>query len=93
MADLLLTNANGITMDQRFPKAQLIAVRDRRILAAEKDEDSTRLREHGAQIIDCNGKVVLPGFIDCHCHLLDFAENLATLDLRPANAIRSISDI
>lgn len=25
----------------------------------------------GARVIDAQGKYVLPGFIDCHCHLRD----------------------
>ena len=44
-------------------------------------------------MIDCQGKTVVPGFIDAHCHLFSFAESLVTLNLDPRNKIHSISDI
>jgi predicted amidohydrolase YtcJ len=93
MSDLILTNANVITMNQASPRAQLIATRDGRILAVGRNEDLSRLKKQGAEVIDCKRKTVLPGFIDCHCHLLAFAEGLVTLDLTPAKSIRSIADI
>ncbi len=93
MSDLILTNANVITMDQACPRAQLIAIKDGRILAVGRDGDLNRLRELDARVIGCKGKTILPGFIDCHCHFLAFAESLVTLDLKPAKSIRSIADI
>lgn len=35
----------------------------------------------------------MPGFIDAHLHLLSFAESLITLNIRPGNGVRSVSDI
>lgn len=37
-----------------------------------------------AEVVDLAGRLVLPGFIDAHTHLLGFGESLAQLDLLPA---------
>jgi predicted amidohydrolase YtcJ len=38
-------------------------------------------REEGAKIVDLANRVVLPGFIDSHVHLLQFGQSLEKLDL------------
>ena len=93
MSDFLLTNAFVITMDPACPGARCIAIRDGRVLAVGRDADLNQFREPGAAVIDCKGKTVVPGFIDGHCHFLAFAEGLVTLDVRPGDTIRSITDI
>ena len=93
MIDLILTNANGITMDPACPRAQLIAIKDGRILTVGRNEDLGQLKQAGRGVVNLKGKTVLPGFIDAHCHLLGFAESLVTSDLKPGNNIRSISDL
>jgi len=45
------------------------------------------------ELVDCEGRTILPGFIDAHCHLRAFAESLVTLDLRPTDGLSSIADI
>lgn len=93
MIDIILTNANVITLDQECPRAQLIAVKDGRILSVGRTEDLDKLRQESRVVIDVRGKTILPGFIDAHCHLIAFAESLVTLDVKPQNNIRSIADI
>jgi hypothetical protein len=48
----------------------VIVIEGERIKAVGKRGDVTVPR--GARMIDVKGKTVLPGFIDGHCHLLDF---------------------
>ena len=52
----------------------VIVVEGERIKAIGKRGDVTIPR--GARIIDAKGKTILPGFIDGHCHLLDFMGEL-----------------
>ena len=93
MADLVLFNANVMTMDSSCPTAQLIAIQDNRIIAVGGDDDLREFQKRNTQTIDCKGKTVLPGFIDAHCHLHAFAESHVTLNLEPHHNVRSISDI
>ncbi len=93
MADIILFNANVITMDPVHPNAQWIAIRNGRILAVAEDDNFKDLCHKNTKLIDCKGRTVLPGFIDSHLHFYGFAESLVTLNLDPRNNVRSISDI
>ena len=93
MADLILYNANVITMDPAFPRAQLVAIKNGRILSVGRNKDLDELRQKKTKVINGKSKTILPGFIDVHFHLLAFAESLVTVNLKPQNNVRSISDI
>jgi predicted amidohydrolase YtcJ len=93
MADLIIFNANVITMDPTCPKVKLVAIRNNRILAVGRNQDLKEIKTKTTKIIDCKGKTVLPGFIDAHIHLHSFAESFIALNLEPHNNVRSISDI
>ncbi|MFD1707414.1 amidohydrolase [Siminovitchia sediminis] len=80
-ADLILRNANIYTMDNQFPEAHTIAVKDGKVLAF--NEEARQLKGPSTRIVDAEGRAVLPGFIESHAHPLHFAANLYQLDLRP----------
>jgi len=92
-ATLVLHNARVITMDRRQPRAQAVAVQGERILAVGSDAEIRRqARSPNAEVIDCRGQALLPGFIDAHCHVLAYAASLLSLDCSP-DAVSSIVDI
>lgn len=68
-ADLILRNAFVVTMDDSyrlFPRGAL-AVRGASI-AAVGDEADVISRFTAAEIIDCGGKVLIPGLVNAHTH-------------------------
>lgn len=90
---LVLHNARVITMDRRQPRAQAVAVQGERILAVGSDDEVLRQsRSPKAEVIDCRGQALLPGFIDAHCHVLAYGASLLALDCSP-DAVSSIGDI
>jgi predicted amidohydrolase YtcJ len=93
MCDLILFNANAITMDPACPSAQLIAIRDGKILAVSGNNTLDVLKRGNTQVLDCGGRTLTPGFIDAHCHVHAYAEALVSLDLSPTASIRSIPEI
>lgn len=93
MADLLLTNANVITMDPARPRAESVAIESGRITAVGLAETSQTIIKAEKPAIDLAGKTILPGFMDAHLHFRALAESLMTLDVSPAAGIRSLSDI
>lgn len=93
MSDLILFNANIITMDPAFPYAQLVAIKDGKISAVSSSKSIAELKKKNTKLIDCKGRTILPGFIDAHFHLFGFAESLITLNLEPRSGIHSISNI
>lgn len=93
MTDLILFNANVITMNPSFPKAEFMAIQDSKIQNVASGGDFGGLINSKTKVIDCHGKTVLPGFIDAHVHFHGFSERLTSIDLSPRNNVRSISDI
>jgi imidazolonepropionase len=83
--DTLLLNATTIDAFGQAHPSQALAIEEGRIHwcgpCAALPEDYHR---HAKQIVDCSGKVVSPGLIDCHTHLVyagsranEFKERLA----------------
>ena len=93
MSDLILFNANVITLDPSLPEVQLVAIKNGQIIHISGNEKLHELRQRNTMLIDCHGKTVIPGFIDSHFHLHGFAESLITLNLSARNHVYSISDI
>ena len=93
MVDLILYNANIITMNPAFSNVQLVAIKDGKIQNVARNDSFKELRNKNTRVVDCSGKTVLPGFIDAHCHFHAFAESLVTLNLEPRNNVRSITGI
>ncbi len=92
IADIILENANVITMEPSLPAASVVASRGGRILAVGGRETRRTFAGSGTKFIDCQGKTVIPGFIDAHCHLFSFIRKLLSLDVGP-DAVHCIADI
>jgi predicted amidohydrolase YtcJ len=93
MCELILVNGHVITMDPAKPRAELVAVSRNQIAAVGDNSLMERLKQPKTQIIDCQKRTLLPGFIDAHCHLQAYAESLVSLDLSPRAHVRSLIDI
>ncbi len=91
-ANLILHNANILTMDADHPRARMVVVQGGNIVAVSEADDVGSFRRADTEIINCRGMTVLPGFHDAHCHPVGFAESLICPDLS-APVARSISDI
>lgn len=91
-AELILKNADVITMDQAYPMAELVAIKGNKVLAVADKGAFDQLKGTKTRVIDCQGRVIAPGFIDAHCHLFSFLRKLLSLDLSPAK-VSSIGEI
>ena len=77
-ADLLLVNANVLTIDPARPRAGAVAVRGDRIAGVYDGDPGVR----AANVIDLKGATLLPGFHDAHNHMIGFGLTLTEADLR-----------
>ena len=93
MADLALIHGNVLTLSQAQPRAQAIAIAKDRIIKVGTNEEVKRLVNHDTQVIDLNGKTVVPGFIDTHIHVADFGRTLQWVDLRQADSVNAMKGI
>ena len=66
--DLILYNANILTVDAAQPRAQAVAIAGGRFFAVGSNDDVRRLAKAGTRQVDIGGKTVVPGFIDAHTH-------------------------
>ena len=66
--DLVLHNANILTVDAAQPRAQAVAIAGGRFFAVGSNDDVRRLAKAGIRQVDIGGKTVVPGFIDAHTH-------------------------
>src|SRR5688500_10238708 len=66
--DLVLYNANIITIDNRRPRAQAVAIADGRFLAVGDNAKVRALATARTKKFDLAGRTVVPGFIDAHTH-------------------------
>ena len=67
-AEVVLHNANFITVDALQPRAQAVAIARGRFLAVGSNDDILHLASTKARKVDLGGKTVVPGFIDGHTH-------------------------
>src|SRR6266851_7637219 len=66
--DVILYNANILTIDEAQPRAQAVAIAGGRFLAVGSNDDVRHLSKPGTRELDIGGKTVVPGFIDAHTH-------------------------
>jgi predicted amidohydrolase YtcJ len=89
-ANIILRNANVITVDPSFTIAQAVAIAGERILAVGPDAAMADHTAPWTRILDLKGRTVIPGLVDGHAHM--DREGLKTV--YPAlGRVRSIRDI
>ncbi|QBE64519.1 amidohydrolase [Pseudoduganella lutea] len=67
---LILTNGRFHTADKSNPVATAVAIADGKFLAVGTTEEVMRQAAPDAQVIDLNGRTVIPGLNDSHLHLI-----------------------
>lgn len=69
-ADLMISNGNIATLDERGTMARAVAVKDGKILAVGSDEDVAQYKGPDTQVIDAGKRTVIPGLNDSHLHVI-----------------------
>lgn len=91
--DLIIYNSNIHTFCQQNQQFQAIAIKGDKIAALGSNLEMLELKSKSTKIIDANGKLMLPGFIDSHLHLLEGAERLFHIKLKPAKSKKEFIEI
>ncbi|NVJ59281.1 MAG: amidohydrolase [Gammaproteobacteria bacterium] len=70
VADRIWVNGTILTMDDDNIRAQAIASKEGKIIAVGKKDSVLQLKGVKTEVIDLNGKTLLPGFVDPHGHVM-----------------------
>src|SRR5215813_6376712 len=89
VADLVIRNAKVYTVDPQRAWAQAVAVKGERILWVGDDASLSSHIGPTTRVIDAGEKMVLPGFIDSHFHVL-LGGNPDVLRIQNANSLQEI---
>ena len=81
---LAIVNARVWTGDPKRPWADAIAVSAGRISAVGSSAEVRKLASAATRVIDANGGMLVPGFIDSHVHFMDGGFGLTSVQLRDA---------
>nr|WP_288935103.1 amidohydrolase [uncultured Allomuricauda sp.] len=78
--DLIVTNANIYTVDADFSKASSVAIKDGKFVAVGDSEEIFK-KYNAQEQLDAEGKTIVPGLIDAHCHFYGLGQNQQVVDL------------
>ncbi|HHY78519.1 MAG TPA: amidohydrolase family protein, partial [Clostridiales bacterium] len=67
----IFINGKVVTMERDMPFTEGVVISDEKIVFVGGNEDALSYKDKYTQIIDLNGRVMVPGFIDSHMHLLN----------------------
>jgi len=90
VANTILLNGRIYTLDSRQPWAEAVAISDHKILAVGSVKDISSYRDSSTKVIDLGGRLVLPGFTDCHIHFMDGSLGLTQVILNGATTVAEI---
>jgi len=68
--DLIITNGKVATMTKEGAFAQAVAMKDGKITAVGSNASVLKLKTAATQVIDADGKTVIPGLNDSHLHII-----------------------
>ena len=87
--DLIVHNANIYTINSNNDIYESVAVKDGEIIDLGKNNQI--LNKYKAdQTLDIAGKYIYPGFIDAHCHFLNYGLQQEMVNLSSANSLKEI---
>lgn len=89
--DLIVYNANIYTVDNDFSKACCVAIKDGKFVAVSENADIYK-KYKAKEELDAEGKTIVPGLIDAHCHFYGLGLNQQVVDLVGTNSFDEILD-
>ena len=84
-ADVVFLNGNIYTGRNQQPRAQAVAVEGERVVFVGSTADARKRTGEQTRVIDLQGRTVLPGLTDAHCHIFGVGEREMNLNLEGSN--------
>lgn len=71
IAETIYLGGDIVTVDDKNPTAEALAVQSGKIVAVGKKTDILKLKGDATKVVDLNGKTLVPGFLDGHSHFIN----------------------
>jgi len=89
----IFINGKVVTMERDMPFTEGVVISDEKIVFVGGNEDALSYKDKYTQIIDLNGRVMVPGFIDSHMHLLNLGLTMKIIDLSGVRSIQQLKTV
>ena len=86
-------NGKIYTVNEQQPFAEAVITQGNKILFTGSNEDSKYFIDNSTEVINLNGRLMLPGLIDSHVHFIPGGFSLTGLDLGKAKSISEFKSI
>ncbi|NYF23264.1 amidohydrolase [Sporosarcina sp. JAI121] len=88
----LFVDGEVITVNNENQVVEAVAVQGSRIIAVGSTEDILQLQDDHSEVIDLNGRTLMPGIIDSHLHITMYGTNELSVSCKN-DSITSIQDL
>ena len=89
-ADIIILS-NVVTMDEIFPRAKALAIKDNKIIFVGDEKSALEYKNDHTLLIQEPSGMVLPGFIDSHVHLIPGCIEMGECQLSGLNSEEEIT--
>ena len=90
-AETVFVNGNIYTANDRQPRAEAIAAKDGRIVFVGSNAEAAKKFPDGSGVrrVDLQGRTVVPGMTDAHCHIFGIGEREMNLNLEGTDTLEA----
>ncbi len=92
-ADLVLLDGKVVSLHDDVGEAQAVAIRDRRVVAVGSTEEIREWVGSDTEVVELDGRLVIPGFVEGHGHFMGLGEARLTVDLSRTTSWEEILDL
>jgi len=92
-ADLVLRSGRVVTVDPALPEARAVAMRGDRIVFVGSDREVGAYIGAETKVVDLEGRLAIPGFIEGHGHLMGLGHSRLQLDLMATTSYQELIDL
>lgn len=88
--DMVIKNGTIYTMDDANPTAEVVAIKDGKIVFAGAESEASKFE---GEILDLEGKTMVPGLHEGHAHIMGVGYNLLNVDLMETKSYQEVIDM
>lgn len=86
----IFINGKIATMEKNMPLVEAVVVSKGKIVYAVSNKEALKHQKPNSMVVDLKGKLMVPGLIDSHMHLLNLGSSMQNIDL---SGIESIAEL